>query len=80
MTLIAHSGDGSSIQAHDLVFRQVYAFFVVPVASRRVGLVAATRHPTQAWTVQQLRNATMRATSTKVGRIKGSANAYQPIL
>jgi hypothetical protein len=47
------------IQTHDHWFRQVYAFFIVHVASRRVVHVAATCHPTQAWTAQQLRNATM---------------------
>ena len=47
------------IQTHDLLFRQVYAFFLVHLASRRVVHIAATRHPTQAWTAQQLRNATM---------------------
>jgi transposase InsO family protein len=47
------------IQTHDLLFRQVYAFFIVHLASRRVVHVAATRHPTEAWTTQQLRNATM---------------------
>jgi putative transposase len=47
------------IQTHDILFRQVYAFFIVHLGSRRVVHVAATRHPTQAWTAQQLRNATM---------------------
>jgi transposase InsO family protein len=47
------------IQTYDLLFRQVYAFFIVHVASRRAIHVAATRHPTQAWTAQQLRHATM---------------------
>lgn len=47
------------IQTHDLLFRQVYAFFLVHLASRRVVHVTATRCPTQAWTAQQLRNATM---------------------
>src|SRR5215468_11365339 len=47
------------IQTHDLLFRQLYAFFLVHLASRRVVHLAATRHPTQAWTAQQLRNATM---------------------
>jgi putative transposase len=41
------------------LFRQVYAFFIVHLGSQRVVHVAATRHPTQAWTAQQLRNATM---------------------
>jgi putative transposase len=47
------------IQTHDLLLRQLYAFFLVHLASRRVVHIAATRHPTQAWTAQQLRNATM---------------------
>ena len=47
------------IQTHDILFRQVYAFFIVHLGSRRVVHVAATRHPTHAWTAQQLRNATM---------------------
>jgi len=49
------------IQAYDLLFRQVYAFFIVHLASRRVVYAAGTRNPTQAWTAQQLRNATMAA-------------------
>jgi hypothetical protein len=36
------------IQTHDLLFRQVYAFFLVHLASRRVVHIAATRHPTHA--------------------------------
>lgn len=50
------------IQTHDLLFRQVYAFFIVHLASRRVVHVAATRNPTWEWTAQQLRNATMDVT------------------
>ena len=42
----------------DLLFRQLYAFFVVELASRRVMHVAVTRHPTDAWVAQQLREAT----------------------
>jgi len=42
----------------DLLFRQLYAFFVVELATRRVVHVAVTRHPTDAWVAQQLREAT----------------------
>ncbi|MGA7745164.1 MAG: hypothetical protein ACLP66_15345 [Polyangia bacterium] len=42
-----------------IFFRQVYAFLIVHLASRRVVHVAASRNPTQEWTAQQLRNATM---------------------
>jgi len=41
-----------------LLFRQVDAFFVVELASRRVVHVGVTRHPTDAWVAQQLREAT----------------------
>jgi transposase InsO family protein len=42
----------------DLLFRPLYAFFVVELASRRVVLVGVTRQPTDAWVAQQLREAT----------------------
>ncbi len=42
----------------DLLFRQLYAFFIVELATRRVVHVAVTRHPTDAWVAQQLREAT----------------------
>jgi transposase InsO family protein len=42
----------------DLLFRPVYAFFVVALGSRRVVHVGVTRHPTDAWVAQQLREAT----------------------
>ncbi len=42
----------------DLLFRPVYAFFIVALASRRVVHVGVTRHPTDAWVAQQLREAT----------------------
>jgi transposase InsO family protein len=47
------------VQTYDLFFRQVFAFFFVHLASRRVVYMAATRNPTEEWTAQQLRNATM---------------------
>ncbi len=42
----------------DLLFRPLYAFVVVEAASRRVVHVGVTRHPTDAWVTQQLREAT----------------------
>src|SRR5262249_16582251 len=47
------------VQTYDLLFRQVYPFFIVQLSSRRVVYTAGTRNPSQAWTAQQLRNATM---------------------
>ncbi len=46
------------LQVTDLLFRPVFAFFVVELASRRVVHVGVTRHPTDAWVAQQLREAT----------------------
>jgi transposase InsO family protein len=42
----------------DLLFRPLYAFFLVELASRRAVHVGVTRHPTDAWVAQQLREAT----------------------
>ena len=42
----------------DLLFRPVYAFFVIALGTRRVVHVGVTRHPTDAWVAQQLREAT----------------------
>jgi transposase InsO family protein len=42
----------------DLLFRPLYAFFVIELASRRVVHVGVTRHPTDAWVAQQVREAT----------------------
>jgi putative transposase len=42
----------------DLLFRPLYAFFVVALGTRRVVHVGVTRHPTDAWAAQQLREAT----------------------
>jgi putative transposase len=41
----------------DLAFRPLFAFFVVALANRRVIHVGVTRHPTDAWVAQQLRQA-----------------------
>jgi putative transposase len=42
----------------DLFFRSLFAFFMVELHSRRVIHVGVTRSPTDAWTAQQLREAT----------------------
>ncbi len=42
----------------DLLFRQLYACFVVAHGSRHVVHVGVTRHPADAWVAQQLREAT----------------------
>lgn len=42
----------------DLLFRPLYAFFVIELASRRIVHVGVTRHPTDTWVAQQLREAT----------------------
>jgi transposase InsO family protein len=46
------------LQVYDVWFRPIFAFFIVDVNNKRVVHVAVTRAPTQAWTAQQLRNAT----------------------
>ncbi|MGO9834333.1 MAG: integrase core domain-containing protein, partial [Polyangiaceae bacterium] len=46
------------LQVYDIWFRPVFAFFILDVNAKRVVHVAVTRAPTQAWTAQQLRNAT----------------------
>jgi putative transposase len=42
----------------DLFFRSLFAFFIIELHSRRVIHVGVTRYPTDAWTAQQLREAT----------------------
>jgi transposase InsO family protein len=42
----------------DLFFRQIYAFFIIELGSRRVVHCGVTSHPTDAWVRQQLREAT----------------------
>jgi len=46
------------VQVTDLCFRALFAFVIVEHASRRVVHVGVTRHPTDAWVAQQLREAT----------------------
>jgi len=46
------------LQVTDLCFRSLFAFVIVEHASRRVVHVGVTRHPTDTWVAQQLREAT----------------------
>jgi len=46
------------LQVVDLGFRALFAFVIVELGSRRVVHVGVTRHPTDAWAAQQLREAT----------------------
>jgi len=56
-----HAADiwaGDFLPVTDLLFRPLYAFVIVALASRRVVHGGVTRHPTDAWAAQQLREAT----------------------
>ena len=46
------------LQVTDLLFRPLFAFFIVELGSRRVVHVGVARHPTDEWVAQQLREAT----------------------
>src|SRR5215469_15179142 len=52
------SGPATFSQSTFLFFRSLFAFFIVELHSRRVIYVGVTRSPTDAWTAQQLREAT----------------------
>jgi transposase InsO family protein len=53
------------LQLTDLLFRPVFAFFVVELGSRRVVHVGVTRSPTDTWATQQLREATPEGTGPR---------------
>jgi len=46
------------LQVTDLLFRSFFAFFIIELKSRKVMHVGVTQFPTDAWTAQQLREAT----------------------
>src|SRR5205809_811721 len=46
------------LQVTDLFFRQLFAFFIIELKSRKVVHVNVTRSPTDPWVAQQLREAT----------------------
>jgi len=55
---LSRSGLATFSQATSLFFRSLFAFFIIELKSRRVIHVGVTRNPTDAWTAQQLREAT----------------------
>ncbi len=46
------------LQSYDVLFRPMFAFFLIELGSRRVVHVGVTRSPSSAWVTQQLREAT----------------------
>ncbi len=46
------------LQVNDVFFRSLFVFFIIELHSRKVIHVGVTRSPTDAWTAQQLREAT----------------------
>jgi putative transposase len=52
----SHACDFLSVT--DLWFRSLFAFFLIELGSRKVVHVGVTRHPTDEWIAQQLREAT----------------------
>ena len=46
------------LQTYDVLFRAVFVFVIIELGSRRVVHFGVTRHPTDAWIAQQLREAT----------------------
>jgi len=59
--LRTHTGQiwaGDFLPVTDLLFRTLFAFFIIELQSRKVIHVGVTRNPTDAWTAQQLREAT----------------------
>ncbi len=46
------------LQTYDVFFRTIFLFFIIEHVSRRVVHLAVTRHPSDAWLAQQVREAT----------------------
>lgn len=46
------------VQTYDILFRTIFVFVIIELGSRRVVHFNVTRHPTDAWIAQQLREAT----------------------
>jgi putative transposase len=56
--MLNRSGPATPLPVTDLFFRSICSFFIIELKSRRVIHVGVTRNPTDAWTAQQLREAT----------------------
>ena len=52
----------------DLLFQPIYIFVIIELHTRRMVHTAVTRSPTDAWTAQQLREATPWAIRPKIPR------------
>jgi putative transposase len=61
----------------DLGFRSLFAFVVIELGARRVVHVGVTRHPTDAWVAQQLREATPFGTAPRC-LIRDNDRKYGP--
>src|SRR5215469_15136816 len=59
------SGRATRLSVTDLLFHSLFAFFLIELKSRKVIHVGVTRSPTDAWTAQQLREATAFGTGPK---------------
>src|SRR6266487_5964760 len=60
------------LQVTDLLFRPLFAFFIVELKSRKVIHANVTRSPTDSWMAQQLREATLKLTRFWRGLKRGS--------
>ena len=56
--MLSRSGPVTRLPVTSLFFCSLFAFFIIELHSRRVIHVGVTRNPTDAWTAQQLREAT----------------------
>jgi len=85
-----HAGDIRAcdfLPVTDLFFRPVFAFVVIALGTRRVVHIGVTRHPTDAWVAQQLREATpfsqrprylLRDNDSKYGQVCARVAAATP--
>jgi putative transposase len=46
------------LQTYDILFRSLFVFVIIDLGSRRIVQWGVTRHPTDTWHAQQVRNAT----------------------